>query len=499
MRKINIILFVLLSLVITSCTDYLDLAPKNQRAVEGLTDIKQVFSGYLRGFGEKYGTRSEGPEYVYSDQVLMMFESYSDNIDFETSLDAYMNPRNNSVRGNKEQFYADHFLWNQFSAPESLWRDYYDAIGFLNAMVDAIVEVADDDQQTKDQVEGEIRIHRAYYIFKLLQYFAPYDNADLGIPVYLHTGEQVVGIKMPRKSHAEVYSIILEDLNIAKELLGRTGPKETFNVFYNNRHLSNLLAQVYWFKAESPAKESSDYENAKAAAIEAIQGVEGLIPTTTANFLKLGDGTFTDYPGVYQYNFRYFAGISPIYGSPYGREPKGMTLSQDFLDLFTPGDIRFGAMVNTSDSTSLNSVWPDGSMFAGKRGSYHFFQPEQAYLILAEAYYRLQDENNCRLVLNDFKSLRNAGTADGLSGEALLQEVKNERRKEFFGKKDYRWLDLKRYGDKTISRTLTFFEKEYTLTAEPNSFYYALPIPLSEIEQNPDLIPNEGWIMKEYK
>jgi len=122
------------------------------------------------------------------------------------------------------------------------------------------------------------------------------------------------------------------------------------------------------------------------------------------------------------------------------------------------------------------------------------FQPEEAYLILAEALYRLNEITESMAVLNKFKSYRNAGTIVGLTGTALLQEIKNERRKEFFGHRDVRWLDLKRYKEVTITRNYSFFKKTYNITVPPNDFRYALPIPLDEIQLNPSLIANPGWV-----
>lgn len=99
--------------------------------------------------------------------------------------------------------------------------------------------------------------------------------------------------------------------------------------------------------------------------------------------------------------------------------------------------------------------------------------------------------------LNKFKSFRNAGTANGLSGESLLQEILNERRKEFFADTDKRWLDLKKYGG-TISRHLTFFKKTYDITVDTDAYQYALPIPLDELQQNNAISQNEGWVQIEF-
>lgn len=126
------------------------------------------------------------------------------------------------------------------------------------------------------------------------------------------------------------------------------------------------------------------------------------------------------------------------------------------------------------------------------------FKPEEAYLMLAEAQFRLTQPAEAVATLNKFKSFRNAGTVAGTSGDALKQEIIDERRREFFGDSDKRWLDLKRYRNTTITRNLTFFRKPYNIVVKPDDFRYALPIPLTELQENNSIVPNPGWVTIEY-
>ncbi|MEC3906750.1 RagB/SusD family nutrient uptake outer membrane protein [Tamlana sp. 2201CG12-4] len=489
-----------LSPLFHACSDYLEIDPANVRAIAGFDDVKQAFSGYLYHYTGNATpvAAGTGPNRVFSPEMIMMFESYSDNIDFENSIDIYLSSSNSSVVAtDKELFYANHFLYNEFSAPEDFWNDYYQGIGFINALIDELPEVSGGTQEERDQLEGEMKIHRAFFIFKLLQHFATYTDDAMGIPVYLHSGGEVVGVPVPRRTHTEVYNIILEDLGQVKAMLERTPPRESFNVMYNTQYLNNLLAQVYWFKAESPAKANDDYANAKESALIAIEGTAGLIPQSVANFKLKLQGTFGDYPGIFQWSTATPRATSPIFGDVFGRQPQRMGLTQDFMDILDPADIRYGAII--SNGVLNTREWPDGVAFgplAQKRGNFYLFEPEEAYLILAEAHYRLGEEAEAVSILNEFKSFRNAGDATGLTGDVLLQEIKNERRKEFIGAGDHRWLDLKRYGDKTITRTITFFQQEWTETVEPNGYQYALPIPVEELDVNPDLNQNPGWTIK---
>ncbi|MDE7073859.1 MAG: RagB/SusD family nutrient uptake outer membrane protein, partial [Odoribacter sp.] len=438
------------------CTQFLDLPAKNERSVQSLDDVKSVLSGYLCGQATPGYRSIIGLSPLFSSDMVVMFEAYSDNIDFNQAVpDYYLVDMNQHMQ---ERQYANVCLWNDFDTPKSVWMNYYEVIGFLNALIDQMDEVSFDSQEEWNRVMGELVTHRAYYLFKLLQYFAPYQDAKLGIPVYLHTGEEVVGISMLRKTQAEVYSIILSDLNRANELLAVTEPEESFNLFFRKLRVNHILAQVYWFKAESGVKEDTDYENAAKYAKNAIEGTETLIPKTTAEFMSVAANANSSYPGLYMRGNTY-AATAGIYGSTWdyiGYEPSNVPVEQDFYLLFSEDDIRHDAYF--SAPATIASSWPDGKSYGQKNGNCVLFKPEEAYLILAEALYHTGGD--AAGVLNTFKSFRNAGNAAGLRGESLLMEIMNERRKEFFADTDKRWLDLKKYGG-TIRRHLVFFEKAY--------------------------------------
>lgn len=502
-----------LSLALQGCNDYLDLPPTNERAVSSFTDVKQSFSGYLEQYsypGTSFFNLWIGRPSFLSGPDMIMFESYSDNIDFEKAfVDSYVKTPNYEVAAgvDLEVFYSNFMLWNISESPYGIWTDYYEAIGFINGLLMKLDQVDGGTDAERDHVKGEMLAHRGYLLFKLLQYYAPYNKADMGIPVYLNTGGNVVGITNPRKSHAEVYEIILNDLNEANEIVQRTSPKEGFNIFFNKKYLNNILSQVYWFKAESPAKEPADYENAKSHSTVALEGDLG-IPTSKDGIWAVWRGAASGYTAYYKESGRYATGTGAIYNAAYITAtwatdyPRDIAIEKEFIDLFSTSDIRFNAYFslnqpNRKDST-ISWEFNCGNFYRGTNaGKVILFQPEEAYLILAESNYRTGNEGEALSVLNEFKGLRNAVTVD-LSGEALLNEIINERRKEFFGRQDHRWLDLKRYGNKTITRTLTVKGEEYSITVDPNSYRYALPIPLEELANNPDLTANEGWDFIEF-
>jgi hypothetical protein len=508
MKKNKIISLLLFSLLVfTGCEDYLDLGSKNQLAVKKFEDIQRVLAGYLYSYSTSPNQvyRVAYPDASYDElpilaaEQYLMFSGYSDDLDFESNLDSYLSSSNSHQNTNREGYYGTQLLWNNFDQPKLLWDKFYSVVGFMNGMIDRMEQITDGDPDERNQLLGEVYLHRAYHLFKLLEWFAPYDNAELGIPVYLNTGKKVVGISNPRKSQSEVYAIILEDLNKALDLYNISGTDNNYNQWFKIKIINNLLADVYWYKAESAAKESSDYENAKIYAKQAIKNIDQYIPTTTNGLYNLWANQISGYPGVYIYD-RLFASVAKIYGSPfagYGQHPANLRASADLAALFEPEDIRRAAYFD-SDGITLNYRIIDGAGTPSKKMQYHVFMPEHAYLILAEANLRMGNDMEALNVLNSFRSFRNVSDLSGISGDQLLQEIFNERRREFFTKADMRWIDLKRHANKTILRSLTLNKKTYDIEVKPNDYRYALPIPLEELRENPELIPNEGWTLIEF-
>lgn len=517
-NSILIILMLTLGLGASSCRKYLDLPPKNQHTVIRAENIESLLGSYLKGVTELrikpiYGrTMPACPA-----PAIVMFEAYADNIDFEKAfVENYLLPNSLYFSMGRQEGYANLLLWNQHATADLLWDHHYEIIGFMNALIEQIETIENLTPVEYHAFLGEMLAHRAYSFFKLLQYFAPYDQADMGIPVYLHTGSGVVGVKPARQTQEEVYQTILDDLHRALEMVEKSDPIPSFSAFYNKRWLNHLLAQVYWFKAESAAGAPTDYERVLQHATAALQGMDAVIPVTAIDRRRAYAGQIANYPVVIQEG-NVLGEIGVIYGTDfqyigvgfYG--PGSIPLSEEFAELFVPTDIRIANYFIT-DSTRTNGLvgpegrilewaWPaDGTSIGNsKRGMVCLFKPEEAYLLLAEAQFRQAAPEQAVETLNRFKAFRNAGTVQQTTGEGLLQEIINERRREFFGDSDKRWLDLKRYAYKTIERDLTVFQKNYQIVVEPNSHYYALPIPLSELQANNNMLPNPGWEVLEFK
>src|SRR5690606_36554404 len=158
MKKLLIYFMISTGLLASSCKDFLDLPPKNQRAVQSLNDVKSVLAGYLDAFVRSHTRPVVGPYPIITAHQNMMFEAYADNFDFVANMPKYL--ASNNSHGN-EKFYADKLLFNDTETPTYIWTNYYAAIGFLNALIDQCAVLSEADPAELKRVKGEMLVHRA--------------------------------------------------------------------------------------------------------------------------------------------------------------------------------------------------------------------------------------------------------------------------------------------------------------------------------------------------
>ena len=480
------ILFILLSfagLTLGSCKKYLEVDPKSQRAIATVDDVKTVLAGYLKVLkpGESVTFHSSVGDVMYfTPSYWSLFEFYSDNIAFKQDYNTYIN----AVGAANGKTQAKLILLNNFSIPTTIWVQHYKSIGFLNVLLDELAD-APGDAIVKKQLRNEMLICRALYYYKLLQYFAPYKDSKIGIPVYTDTKSPFAGISIARNSQPEVFKFIIDQLTEALNSSAPTDPN--YNIFYRKVFINNFLAQLFWYKAESGAKESGDYGLAKKYATDALSGIT--LPATSTDYVNSLNGAY-DYP-VYQ-RWGGSSAFSEIpYGQPFGSTAFKPHVAPDLYAIFDTADYRFKNFILADKTVRRPVVTSPGNYTT----AYNLFKPEEAYLIRIEA--TLKDpqsgsEAEARSLLNAFRRMR--GVNSDFTGSDLNQEIINERRREFCFHTDFRWIDMKRFGIGTTRDNLLIFGNSYTVTVEPNGYQFALPIPVDEeLKLNPLMTPNPNW------
>lgn len=486
MRKFIYLISFLLVLGVTSCKNFLNVTPKNVISMEDLQSIKQALSGFLNampadGEGQGFGTPRPPFGRFYDYKAMMLYTS-------EWDLSTLASDDEGMTAEDVEQ--AD---WRAENT-QGFWNRYYDPIGFMNLILHE-AETAAGEEDMRDYIMGEAYVMRAYCFFKLLQYFAPYDNNELGIPMCLNSYDDFEDVDLSRQPQTKIYAQILSDLHEAEIRLERTPMRSSFNRMYDTPIVNRLFAQVYHFKALSPAAESDDWNNAIVYASKETRDAElesnpdklfGLFNTWNWNSKVSTDEAALRIALTSAMCMSNEELLSRSY------------ISGDFVNTHfsaAEGDIRFDIYFMTGASGSIrldkyatfSELATYGNVFVG-------FRLAEVFLIQAEALAMTDQLGEAKVILERFKEARYTGTYTIPSDkEGLLQDIYRERRKEFVGEGDYVWMDMKRLGMKA-ERTID--GKTYTLKGA-GDYRYTFPIPTSELENNKFLDQNLGWQLKD--
>lgn len=486
------ILFVLLiSCFCFSCKDFLDLTPKNEVVVYSLEDVKTEMSSYLYSLScnSNYKIWYRDDKIIFPTDVATYAAlcMYSDDIDMTQFMTTYVK------RGGYEKPYYENIKWEGASWAADFWYNSYVNIGFLNTILKDLSNAPENDEEWRERIGGEARVFRVYHAFKLLQFFAPYHDNQLGIPLNLDP-DQIEGGE--RWSQARVYQFLIDELT---EVLGFTAlPDENWDVAYNKDLIRSLLAEIYWFKAMSAAAEDDDWKNAEKYSAE-VMATRDLMKTTNEYRVLFTPSVSASYVKNNPHALFMFA----FSGNGYYREgiwgdiadgtDEVQYPARELMDLFTdPGDIRLNAFFGIYEESGNEYQYVDKFRYGRNMDDVVIlFRIEEMCLINAEAKARQQDLEGAKAVLEDFKKAKVPGYTH-FSGD-VLAEILKERRKEFCFESDLRWLDMKRLDleVKRLGVTEESVVEQYTLST--GDYRYALPIPVeSEIMYNP-IEQNPGW------
>ena len=484
MRKFIYLISFLLVLGVTSCKEFLNVTPKNVISMEDLQSVKQALSGFLYGMpaeGSGCSNSIPWPPFDRSFEYRAMM-----NYTSEWDLSTLASDNEGMTVEDVEQ--AD---WRSEDT-QGYWNMYYDPIGFMNLILHEAA-TASGDEDMRDYIMGEAYVMRAYCFFKLLQYFAPYDNNGLGIPMCLNSYDDFEDVDLSRQPQTKVYAQILSDLHEAEIRLERTPMRTGFNRMYDLPIVNRLFAQVYHFKALSSAAEADDWKN---AIVYASKETEGAALESDPDRLRalFNPNLWNSKVVTNEAALRVTVNSGMSNGELIGRS----YISNDFVQTHFPaseGDIRddYYFMTGAGGSIRLDkySYFSDyanfGNVFVG-------FRLAEAFLIQAEALAMTDQLSEAKAMLERFKEARYTGAYTTPSDkEGLLQDIYRERRKEFVGEGDYVWMDMKRLG---LKAERTIDGKTYTLNGA-GDYRYTFPIPTRELENNKFIDQNPVWQLKE--
>ncbi len=503
MKKITILLLLCAGLFISSCDKYLDVDPANVKAIGAIEDIKGMLGGYLYTIAGESGNSyrawyEEDINFMLDGDVFRMFTYYDNSMDHTKSFE-------NRNGEQYEEDIAKALNWSSIEVHEKIWRLGYKTIGLMNRVLGELETLNAEDSDLKQQVMGEAKVIRVWNAMKLLQYFAPFTNNELGIPLRFDA-EDLVSAADPRRPQTEIFEMLISEL---KEVLDYTAlPQKDYNVFYRKNIVNGILAQLYLYKATGPAKAEDDWANARTYAMAAMQGKYLATSTDELKTVFFLDATKIEYDSPYG-GILFFWGskigggsfTSWIWGTPFYRDLgyspyyyTGRPLHPELIALYDENDLRMEELMFIYNTTYYeNNKWlTEGNGKAGDaRNTYQLLRTAELHLIVAETYAREGNDATAKQWLDEFKAARNTTY---YASTDILTEIMNERKKEFFTEYDITWLDMKRNEMSLTHEFIDPIEGLQTVTLESNDYRFAFFIPVeSELSVNPNLEQNPGW------
>ena len=366
------------------------------------------------------------------------------------------------------------------------WRMFYKAINNVNNVL-ANVDAAQGTQAEKDQIRGQALAIRGYSYFELVNTYAPSYSigaSKLGVPIYLEpTNGGTVG--NPRKTVQEVYTQILADLTAAKALLT---DERSAKAYINSNVVNGFLARTYLTMG--------DYANAATSANLARQGY----PLMSRSEWTLGFNDIGNEEWIWGQDNNSLE--NPDWGSAVGQfdienggNEASLHASDALVNLYAIGDWR-----NSVFYKDANGYWGCRKFRVGNpfyAADYPYMRSAEMYLIEAEALARTGNETGAQTLLYELQQNRDPTTAvpSGNTGQALINEILTEKRKELWGE-GIQFLDMLRLNLPLTRDPL----HNAPLDIPAKSWTFIFQIPESEflinksLDINTDQNPSSGLI-----
>ena len=506
MKKIYIML-ALAAGIFTSCD--MDLEPYNALPDTEATQTPQDFAN------ARVGLYSALRSSIYGNSFINATEIQCDNF--------------NAVSGFSNTL-GDMYRWD-FSTSGSYFSTVYGNYQAMIARANFIIDgynkcdmsdpnnFSEKDIANTKVVLGDAYFTRAYAIFGLAQYFcndydaASADNADSGVSYQLHYAPSQDASTYPgRYTLNETYKQIKEDLDNAATYITAEG--EPSYAYFSKDCITALRARV--------ALAMDDYTNAAKYATELIEQGTYSLAENKKDLEDLwhndgGDETIMqipvpsrdELPAVNGQIFQpYQAGQVPDY-----------VPTKNLMDLYSANDYRLSVFFNQQTITTnsgatatvyaFNKYMDQGAIYKALQG-YEYarfaiepkvFRISEMYLIAAEAYAQANEVTKGAEYLNELKSnrIKNYEEETFANQTTLMNEVKNERRRELIGE-GTRLFDLKRWHEGVNrgtpqNRSICNIPSATTtdLNMPASSYRMTWPIPKHETDVNKKVKQNPGY------
>ena len=391
------------------------------------------------------------------------------------------------------------------------WSLQYTSIDHANNII-ANIKIDDNSKASLKYLKGQAYALRAYdYLNLVRQYQLTYakDAGTKAVPIYTEPTTPSTEPR-PRATVKEVYDLIISDLSEAEKLL--PGFKRTvknrpdINVVYGLFARTYLTLEKWELAAQYAAKARVGYQ-----IMTPQQYTEGFNDVSNPEWIWGHPQTQTQNKGGSSY-------LAYIESTPYTTDAKGTNLYYGynsimpdpyFVGLFENGDIRkslFEIAKQPAEALYRHYRYKKfRNKYPNHEGHIVLMRSSEMLLIEAESKARLNDVTGALSTLNELRRKRNLSdfSAGTFSQSGIINEILLERRRELWGE-GFRLYDILRLQTAPVRKetTETFVDANGTTqpvrghwvtkfpdgsNLVPNSKYFLFPIPLNEINSNPNL------------
>jgi hypothetical protein len=376
-------------------------------------------------------------------------------------------------------------------AGHEIWNLSYQMIFTCNSAIEGLNNSTKLTAEVKQQLFGEAKFMRAFLYFYLVNLYGD-------VPLVL-TPDYKLNSSPSRTPKADVYQQIINDLKDAQNLMssnyldGTVIKTTTERLRPTKWAATALLARAYLYNGNLTG-DATNYTNAEAQATVVLNN------TTLYDTVSLTNGVFNknSKEAIWQ--------LQPVYtgwntedaktfiitsSGPNNNNP--FYLSNSLLNSFEGGDQRYSNWVKAITVNSATFYYPFkykiNTQNAPVSEYLMIMRLGEQYLIRAEARAQQNKIVESQSDLNVIRKRASLSNTTANDKNSLLAAILHERQVELFTELGNRWLDLKRTNN--VNNVMSIIAPLKGGTWEPTDQLY--PIPLSDIQKNPNLIQNPGY------
>ncbi|WP_231952072.1 RagB/SusD family nutrient uptake outer membrane protein [Ichthyobacterium seriolicida] len=469
MKKYIVLLLLLTS---SSCVkDILDSPKSNsilyEDAFKTKDGVEAFMSGIIRNLSMYKEQYYEGHGYVALHSVYLARTVKGDDIIMGKAGDHFSDDSENNDRDKTAD--RSHFTWGFF----------YSLINQLNVFIKNVEDASILEVDEKDKFLSESRVLRAYCYFQLSMEFqsAYSNNSSSGkpsLPIYKKPSNKTsVGKKF--STLEDVYAFIKAEL---KESIPKLKAARINKSYINSAVANGIYARVLQVTQD-------DWAACETAALNALGGKVDDVLNSKSYTTGFDDISNSEWIWGMDQTDKQHMGVTVMssFFEPTGRAYSSLFINKEFVSKFTDTDVRKLFIKNGSDESEPKLYTTNKFKFKFKSDMV-LMRTSEMMLIVAEAKFRQDKGDAAHDMLYKLQKNRDPSAAKSANtGDALMEEILLERRKELYGEMGVEWFDAKRLGRPIVrSGNHMLAGRGFDLTANDVGFY--LMIPEKEIDAN---------------